>query len=396
MISVQEAQKIVHRESRLLGTENIALEAAIGRITAKALKANSDIPPFDRSQMDGYAVISSDTASSPVSLTIVGESSAGRGYSGRLRHGQAVRIMTGARVPEGADAVQQLEATIETGGAVTILQAVERGKFIVPRGAEAKRGRVCLAAGSVLTPWNIAIPATFGLKTIEVSKRPRVAIIPTGSELVPIYRKPPKDKIRDSNSLVLAAFCKSIGALPNVLPIASDDETALVAAIKTAAKSNDLIITTGGVSVGKYDRTRAAFEKSGAEIIFERIRIKPGKPVVFARKKNLLYFGLPGNPVSAAVTFFLLVRAAILSMQGLKSASPTPAFGSAAAPLKATKERDGFLPAKARFTDKGIIAEPIKWKGSSDFISLAEANALVHVPAGKNINFGEKVEVIFL
>jgi len=286
MISVQEAQKIVHRESRLLGTENIALEAAIGRITAKALKANSDIPPFDRSQMDGYAVISSDTASSPVSLTIVGESSAGRGYSGRLRHGQAVRIMTGARVPEGADAVQQLEATIETGGAVTILQAVERGKFIVPRGAEAKRGRVCLAAGSVLTPWNIAIPATFGLKTIEVSKRPRVAIIPTGSELVPIYRKPPKDKIRDSNSLVLAAFCKSIGALPNVLPIASDDETALVAAIKTAAKSNDLIITTGGVSVGKYDRTRAAFEKSGAEIIFERIRIKPGKPVVFARKRT--------------------------------------------------------------------------------------------------------------
>jgi molybdenum cofactor synthesis domain-containing protein len=396
MISLQRAQKIIKRETPRLGTQRIALENAIGRVTAAAVKADSDTPPFDRSQMDGYAVIASDTAAVPVTLEVIGESSAGCGFDGRVRRGQAVRIMTGARLPKGADAVQRLEATIEEDSKVTILQPAERGKFVVSRGSEAKRGQTCLAGGVRLTPWNIAIPASFGLRKIEVYKRPRVAIIPTGNEIVPIGSKPPRDKIRDSNSVMLAAFCEDAGALPKVFPIAGDNDKELLAAIKSAAKASDMIITTGGVSVGKYDLTRAAFEKSGADILFDRIRLKPGKPVVFARKRKLIYFGLPGNPVSAAVSFFLLVRPALLLMQGLKSFAPSPAFGVAAAHFKATQGRDCYLPAIVEFTEDGLLAKPIGWKGSSDFISLAKANALARVPAGVNIEAGNKLELYFL
>lgn len=397
MISVRQALQIVSRETHSLGTERIDLADAIGRVLGEDIVADTDMPPFDRSQMDGYAVKASDTTDVPVELNIVGESAAGSGWKGELKKGEAVRIMTGAPVPAGADAVQKLELAREKGDLVELSEPTTKGRYIVHRGTEIRKGKVVMRSGETLEPTSIAIPAAFGYAKVTVAKRPRVAILSTGSEIVEINRKPKPDQIRNSNSLMLASLCRAIGTEPILLPITGDSISDLRSRISEAVKTADILITTGGVSVGKYDLTKTALTDLGAEVFFERLRLKPGKPTVFARLKKTLVFGLPGNPVSAAVTFYLFVRKAILQMQSATVTDLKPATAVTINAVKAPKERDAYIPASISTDSNGsLFVKPLNWHGSSDFIGFSQAEALIIVPKGETFEQGTCVRILFL
>lgn len=397
MIPVEGAIKIVDRETLVLGAEAVPLADAVGRVLAEDIIADSDMPPFDRSQMDGYAVKSSDVSGVPVKLKIVGESAAGRGWHYKLKKGEAVRIMTGAPVPAGADAVQKIEVASEVGEQVEILESAAKGQFIIARGAEIKKGQAVIAAGERVTANTVASLAAFGYANVKLGERPRVAILATGSEIIGVGQKPGEDQIRNSNSPMLRVFTEECGAAAVTLPIATDDLDELKGQISKAVERADVLVITGGVSVGKYDLTKTALLELGADIFFDKVSLKPGKPTVFARLNNKLVFGLPGNPVSVAATFFLFVRPALLKMQG--AADPYLKQGNArvSSRLKGTRERDAYLPASLFTTKRGrLIAEPLRWHGSSDFVGFARAEAMIFVPAGVMLEKDDTAKIIFL
>lgn len=389
MIPVVEAVRIVCAESPRLGAERVALAEALRRVLAEDVRADTDLPPFDRAQMDGYAVRSEDVSEAPVRLRVVGEAAAGSGWRGVMRAGEAVRIMTGAPLPEGADSVQQVEVTreVEGGAVVEVERATAPGQFYVPRASEIEKGETVLRAGEEVTAARMAALASFGCAEVLVGQRPRVSILATGSELVPVEREPGPDQIRDSNTYSLAAYAELAGARVERMAFAGDDEELLTRLIAEAAERADVLVLSGGVSMGVYDFTKAALHRLGAEIFFERVSLRPGKPTVFARlnlsARRVLVFGLPGNPVSVSVTFNLFARTAIRAMQG--DARPTLDEGSAvlARDVKGSAERASYLPATLA-TDAGgrLVAEPLKWGGSSDFVAFTRAEALVVVPEG--------------
>lgn len=397
MISIDKALRIIERESRPLGIERIDIADSIGRVLAENIVADTDLPPFDRSQMDGYAVKADDTKTMPATLKIVGESAAGRGWHNKLNRGEAVRIMTGAPVPSGADAVQKIELTEENDGKVVIFEPTEKGRFIIRKGAEIKKGRTVIKKGETLTTANIAVPAAFGYAKIKVAKRPRVAIFSTGTEVVDIAKKPKRDQIRNSNSLMLAALCRSVGAEPEIFATVGDSISDLKSQISDSIRRADILITTGGVSVGKYDLTKLALTELGAEIFFDKVALKPGKPTVFGKLKKTFVFGLPGNPVSAAVTFHLFVRMLIGRLQDAADPCLKDGIAVAGERAKGTKERDTYLPAKLSTDANGrLIGTPVRWLGSSDFVSFAGADAMIFLPRGEVIEKGKVAKVVFL
>ena len=399
MISVAEAIEIVRQQTVKLSTERVAIEQVLGRVLAEDVVADSDLPPFDRSQMDGYAVRAEDVKAAPVRLLIVGESAAGRGWHKQLEEGQAVRIMTGAPVPAGADSVQQVELTheLKDGTVVELLETVEIGKSIVKRGAEIKAGEVVLNAGSVISAAMMAVLAAFGYAKVEVFRRPRVAVLATGTELVSVEQTPGQDQIRDSNNYSLSAYAALAGATVERMPLTGDETSLLKTQIANAAEHSDLIVTSGGVSMGVYDVTKSALKELDAEIFFERVSLRPGKPTVFARLPNgTLVFGLPGNPVSVAVTFNLFARTAVLAMQGAADPTLKRETAALARSVKGTTDRDSYLPAQLTTNDDAeLIAFPLKWGGSSDFVAFALTTALLIVPANvKSIEAGSLVNVL--
>jgi molybdopterin molybdotransferase len=401
MIPVAAAVKIVKGQARALGPERVELANALGRYLLEDIIADTDLPPFDRSQMDGYAVRAADTLTAPAKMNIVGESAAGRGWHNELKPGQAVRIMTGAPVPAGADSVQQVELTRELNGGseVDILEPVTLGRSIVRRGSEIIKGETVLLAGERINAGAVAVLASFGYAKVRVGKRPRVAILATGSELVPVDQSPGKDQIRDSNNFSIAAYAALAGATIERLPLAGDDIAQLKEQIAIAAERNEIIVTSGGVSVGRYDFTKTVLKDLGAEIFFERVALRPGKPTVFARLPNrTLLFGLPGNPVSVSVTFNLFARVAILAMQGAAETDLDAGTAVLSNNVKPAKDRESYLPARLSTTENAqLIAEPLKWGGSSDFVGFVRATALIVVPQAIEIlEAGTKVRVVYL
>lgn len=402
MISIAEALKIIKREIPALETETIDLYESIGRTLAENVKADMDLPPFDRSQMDGYAVRAKDTADTseknPAKLKIIGESVAGIGFDGKIEKDETVRIMTGARVPQGANSVQKKEVTKETGdGFVEIYESTGKNQNIVARAAEIEAGAKVFTKGERVDERMIAVLASFGYAKVEVYRQPKVSIIATGSEIVYFAEKPQKDQIRDSNSVSLKAFAETSGALTSVFPLIGDDLETLTKTIEKAAQRSNIVILSGGVSVGDYDFTKPALRELGAEIYFERVALRPGKPAVFARLNDTFIFGLPGNPVSVAVTFYLFARTALMQMQNAKNADLKKAFAVSTKKLKGAKERDSYLPAKLIYNENAqLSAETLKWGGSSDFVSFARADCLVFVPQSKVIEAGQITEVILL
>jgi molybdenum cofactor synthesis domain-containing protein len=401
MISVAEAIQVVRQQTQALPTERVDLGQTLGRVLAADVVADTDLPPFDRAQMDGYAVRAQDVKDAPARLRIVGESAAGRGWHHQLEEGQAVRIMTGAPVPAGADSVQQVELTHELKDAtvVELLETVETGKSIVPRGAEIKTGEVVLRAGTTINAAMMAVLAAFGYAQVEVFRKPRVGVLATGTELVRVDQKPGQDQIRDSNNYSISAYAELAGAIVERMPLTGDETSLLKNHIGEAAKRCDLIVTSGGVSMGVYDVTKAALKELDAELFFERVALRPGKPTVFARLPNgALVFGLPGNPVSVSVTFNLFARTALLAMQGTAEPALKRETAVLARTVRGTADRESYLPAQLTTNDDAeLVAFPLKWGGSSDFVAFALTTALLIVPANaKTIEAGSLVGVLRL
>lgn len=401
MISVAEAIQIVRQHTLRLPAERVALDEVLGRVLAEDVVADSDLPPFDRSQMDGYAVRAEDVKTAPVRLRIVGESAAGRGWHNQLDEGQAVRIMTGAPVPLGADSVQQVELTheLKDGTVVELLEPVEFGRSIVKRGAEITAGEVVLNAGTHINAAMMAVLAAFGYASVEVFRKPRLAVLATGTELVSVDQTPGQDQIRDSNNYSISAYAALAGAIVERMPLTGDETSLLKSQIAKAAERSDLIVTSGGVSMGVYDVTKSALKELDAEIFFERVALRPGKPTVFARLPNgTLVFGLPGNPVSVAVTFNLFARTAVLTMQGATDPTLKRETAALARSVKGTTDRESYLPSQLTTNDDGeLIAFPLKWGGSSDFVAFALTTALAVVPANiRSVEAGSLVTVFRL
>jgi molybdenum cofactor synthesis domain-containing protein len=403
MLHVADAITIVELETPRLETEEVALRDARGRVLAADVVADTDLPPFDRALMDGYAVRAADTQIAHATLRIVGESAAGRGWRGEIGSGEAVRIMTGAPLPSGADGVQQVELTreIEDGARVVVERATKPDQFISRRATEVKKGEVILRAGERVSPAMLAALASFGYARVRVSRRPRVSVLATGTELVRVEETPGADSLRDSNTYSLLGYAEAAGAIVEPLPFATDDEELLRRLIAEAAEASDALVLSGGVSMGAYDFTKSALHSLGAEIFFERVSLRPGKPTVFARLPNArrtLVFGLPGNPVSVSVTFNLFARTSLLAMQGAAQTRLTEHRAVLARDAKGSIERASYLPATLRTDERGqLLAEPLKWRGSSDFVAFTRATALVVIPEGvREVEAGAILSVLKL
>src|SRR5919107_1678118 len=318
MIPVEEAIRIILEKAAPLPSEDVALADALGRVLAEDVAADTDLPPFDRAQMDGYAVRSED-----------------------LRETRASLIASGERV---------------------------------------------LTSGEEITAARAAVLAAFGRARVKVRRRPRAAVLATGTELVRVEETPGEDQIRDSNTYSLAAYARLEGAEVERLPLAGDDPELLRREIEEAAARSDVLVLSGGVSMGRYDFTKDALGALGAEVFFERVAIRPGKPTFFARlrgARDTLVFGLPGNPVSVSVTFNLFARTALRALQGAASPAPVEERAVLARAAKGAGERASYLPAHLTTDGEGRqLAEVLKWGGSSDFVAFAQAGALVIVPAG--------------
>jgi molybdopterin molybdotransferase len=347
---------------------------AAGRVLAEPAVARTDLPPFDSSAMDGFAVRAADT---PGRLTVVGQSAAGSPAGRELAAGEAIGISTGAVVPTGADAVVPVE---RTSGDVEV-ERVAAGDNVRPRGGDVRAGAVVAAAGSVLTPARVGAIAAVGTASLRCARRPHVCVLATGSELRPPGEELAPGEIYESNSVLLGAQLASTGADVTVLDPVGDDEAATRAALERGLEA-DVLVTSGGVSVGPHDLVRAALAELGAEEVFWRVAVKPGKPIAFAVRGSTLVFGLPGNPVSSLVDFELFVRPALLALQG--AAVPGPAYlpGRLGAPLRRNEQRDELVRARTRVERDAVVLEPLRGQESHMIVRSAAASALVLVPRG--------------
>ena len=378
MISVSEAFAIVLDHTPVLGLEDVPLGEALGRVLAEEVRADTDLPPFDRSAMDGYAVRAQDVEGAPVALQVAGQVRAGQRFDTPLLPGQAIQIMTGAPVPEGADAVQQVEKTrsLDGGRGVEILEPVARGTHIAPRGCEVKAGDLVLPKGGVIDPSTIAVLASVGKGRLSVGRRPSVSVLVTGDELVDVWETPSRARIRNSNGYALAAQARWAGADVTSLGVVPDDGERIAEAVRRGF-ATDVLVISGGVSEGVFDLVEEVLARFDVGLLFTKVAIKPGAPLVFGRRGDKLVFGLPGNPVSAQVTFDVFVRAALLRMQGSRVVSRPRVEVELLQPMRNRSGRENHLPARVRFEGSRLVAEPVPSRGSADVVAHARANALV-------------------
>ena len=396
MLSYQQARELViSRIAAFSGspaTESIPLREALGRVLAQDILADRDYPPFDRSIRDGYAVRSADTHPG-ATVRAIGELKAGDTPTSPVKPGTCIQIMTGAAVPEGADAVIMVEHTEREGDLVTLDRAVAAGQHIVARGSEQSAGKVILGKGTRLAFAQLASAAQVGTAQAAVFRVPRIAILSTGDEVVEFTVTPGPFQIRNSNSVSLAAQVATLHAEPVVLGNARDTRADLRAKIATGLESGALVLS-GGVSAGKYDLVEPVLREFGAEFLFDAVAIRPGKPVVFALCKGKPVFGLPGNPVSTMVTFDLFVRPAIEILSGMAPA-PLPFFEAVL--TEGMTEKPGlthFLPAALETGDHPRVT-PLRWQGSGDIIAMSRANCLLVIPSDREtINAGERLSVL--
>lgn len=381
MITLKEAFEIVLRHAPRLETERVDFLRARGRVLAEDVASDHDMPPFPRSSVDGYAVRAEDLGTLPARLQVVGNIPAGTYPEFMLAAGQAAKIMTGAPVPEGADAVQMIERTraLAQTHEVEMLEAIARGANVSPRGSEAKVGQVVAPAGSFISPPMIGLLAAVGKSEVVVYRAPTVGLIATGDELIEIDEKPRGAQIRNSNSYALFAQIESAHAVPHLLGIARDQKSRLRELIQRGLQY-DVLLLTGGVSMGDLDLVEDVFAEFGFEIFFNKVAVKPGKPVVFARTGRTLIFGLPGNPVSAATIFELLVRPALRKMMGkvvyqnqIVSARLTQRFLNRSG-------RENYAPAWTWYENGGYHVRPLPSKGSGDVASYAASNSYLICP----------------
>src|SRR6266478_67180 len=397
MIGYREARELVIARVAGLGgaveTESVPLPEALGRVLAHDIVSDRDYPPFDRSIRDGYAVRAADTHPG-AQLRFTGELKAGDTPSISVSADSCIQIMTGAPLPADADAVVMIEHTSREGDLITLDRGVKNGQHVVRRGSEQAAGGIVLAAGARIGFAEIAAAAQVGAAHPVVTRKPRVAVLSTGDEVVDFASVPGPFQIRNSNSVSLAAQISLLGAEAVILGNAKDSLDELRTKISAGLEA-DALILSGGVSMGKYDLVEPVLREFGAEIIFDAVAIRPGKPVVFAICKGKAVFGLPGNPVSTMVTFELFVHPAVDILAG---AEPRPLPFVQARLTAPLTERPGlthFLPAQISWRGETAQVSPVVWQGSGDVVAMAHANCLMVVPAERErIEAGERVQIL--
>jgi molybdopterin molybdotransferase len=406
MISIEAArEKVIETLSaRVCAPEretvdlSVAPAAAVGRVLAENIVADRNYPPFNRSIRDGFAVRAADAAEPGAKLRTIAESRAGVAFNGTVGHGECVRILTGAPVPRGANAVVMHEYTREEGETIVFEQAARAGQYYVLAGAEARVGEVVVPRGARLGYAELAMAAEVGRARIEVSRRPRVAILSTGDELVPVNGAPGPFQIRNSNNISLSAQVTLAGGEPVDIGSAKDEVGELRARIERGLQS-DLLLLSGGVSAGKYDFVEQVLKDLGAEFFFDAVAMRPGKPVVFGWCRGKPVFGLPGNPVSTMVTFELFVVPAIEALSG-GHPHPLPTFKAKLAhPLNEKGGVAHFLPARVSWSKGDTNASPtvevLLWEGSGDIGAVVRGNSFLVVHASKlQLQAGDWVDVL--
>ena len=375
----------------------LPLQKSLGRVLAHPLVADLDLPPFKKSFVDGYAVRSQDAATAPVQLEVIGTVAAGSQSQPEVKEGQAVQIMTGAPVPPGADAVQMIEKTRSLGAQkVELLEPVIQGANVAPKGNEVHQGDTVLAAGRVLGAAETGVLATFGQGEVEVYAPPTVAVIPTGDEIIEVERKPAFGQIRNSSAYSLWAQCQQLGLDATVFPVTPDDPEQTQEAVSRGLQY-DLLLLSGGVSMGEYDYVQQALTKEGVNIFLHKAAIKPGKPIVVGRKGDHLIFGLPGNPVSAFVTFELFVRPAVRRWMGFPTHGLQRVWGELVTQTRQKPGRKFFKQARTFWAGDKFRVEPIETKGSADLVAFSPANSLLIMEADVQcLEAGQRVEVVLL
>jgi molybdopterin molybdotransferase len=397
MLTYEQArQKVIEQLERKKGpraTEPVRLGDALGYVLAQEVKTDREYPPFNRATRDGYAVFAAD-AKTGATLKCTGEIKAGDRVSKELWAETCVQIMTGAAVPSGADAVVMIEHTQRDGEEVRFERAAVTGQNFVPRGSEARAGQTLLTPGMRLGYAELALAAQVGAAELQCAQKPRVAILSTGDEIVPVDSIPGRFQIRNSNSVSLAAQVRLAGGKPVLLGNAMDREDDLSSKIRRGLQE-DLLVLSGGVSLGKYDLVEKVLREMEAEFYFDAVAIRPGKPAVFGKCGEKFVFGLPGNPVSTMVTFELFVAPAVDLLSGAEARNLPFVEARLGEALDEKPGVTHFLPARmeGQGTHREVVA--LKWQGSGDIAALARANCFVVVPAEKEkLGVGESVEVM--
>lgn len=413
VLSFEDARHVVEElaaRTPLPQTEFADLLDSVGRVLAEPILADRDLPPFPRATRDGYAVRSGDLSQLPATLSIIGEIKAGERLDripACIEKGQAASIMTGAPVPVGADTVVMVEYTSADANRVEITRSVSEGENIVPRGAEAQAGSVLVDRGVLLSEVTIALAASAGKAKLKVFKRPQVAVLTTGDEIVGVDATPGPTQIRNSNSYSLAVQIRNAGGDPVLLPIASDEPTRLRALIEDGL-SHDLLLLTGGVSMGRYDLVEQVLTELQAEFFFTGAKIQPGRPVVFgrcdmqkrgtsvtARAAGVYFFGLPGNPVSTMVTFELFARPMLEALAGMSPRKLKFVHAKLKSEIRTKTGLTRFLPAILSGEFESSEVELVPWQGSGDVAATARANCYIVIPPDRErIAAGEFVAII--
>jgi molybdopterin molybdotransferase len=393
LLALDEAQRRILDRAVRLPVEQVALREAAGRILIEPATARVDLPPFDASAMDGFALRSEDT---PGHLPVAERIAAGRPASRGLLAGEAMGIATGAPVPAGADAVIPLEYVVDHGNSIEIGERVQGGANVRPQGGDLRAGEVVVPAGARLGPAQLGALAAAGIADISSTARPRATVLSTGSEL----RRPGEElepgQIYEANSVLLAAQLESAGAVVEQLDAVADDEEAHRAALDRGLDA-DVLVTSGGVSVGPHDLVRSVGAELGIKEVFWGVAVKPGKPLWFGVRGETLIFGLPGNPVSSLVCFELFVRPTVLSLQG--ASEPLPRFqpGRLARSLRPNAVRTELVRARSRVADGEVELEVVTGQESHMIARAAGADALVLVPAGdEELAAGARVSFLWL
>ena len=398
LVTYEQALSIVQerigRANPMPPMETVSLDQARGRVLAEDVSADRDLPPFHRALRDGYALRTADLTVLPVVLQCVGEVPAGRSFDGEVKSGQCVSIMTGAPLPVGADAVVMVEHTRPLGEDIEIQRSVRRWENIVLQGSEAAVGACVLPSGRRLQAAEIGLLATVGKTTVPVYRQPSVAILPTGDEVVAVEQRPQWFQIRNSNAATLAAQVTAAGGVPVRLGIAPDRKDVLCEMIEQGLES-DLLLLSGGVSLGKFDLVEEALGELGGEFFFQGVAIRPGKPLVFGRVRGLFFFGLPGNPVSTFVTFELFVRPALALLGGAGFEPPVFLRARLAKPCRQKTGLTTFMPARVWVQNRDPVVELVGWQGSGDLVGLAAANCfLVIHPDQTELTGGDWVDIL--
>ena len=397
LISFEEAQRIVLERSKPLEAERVPIERAAGRVLAEPAVALVDLPPFPSSAMDGFALRAEDTGEAPLELPVVEQVAAGSPAGRRLAAGEAMAISTGGAVPEGADSVVPVELVEERDGRVGVREPVPEGANVRGRGGDVRAGETVLEPGIRLGPAQVGALAAAGIAEVRCAKRPRVGILVTGSELRQPGEELAAGQIYESNGLLLATALQLAGAVPAQLGVVADDAAELERAMERALLGFDMLVTTGGASVGVHDLVRETQKKLRVEELFWGVAMKPGKPVAFGVRRDHLVFNLPGNPVSTLVTFEVLVRPAVEALQGIPDPRAAYRRGRLAAPIRRNERRTEFVRATSRREGDEVLLEPLPGQESHMIARTARADVLVLVEAGEGeLAAGDEVRFLGL